>query len=272
MFNNVDLTTEFITRRYLEYIFSGISIGNHEIADEVERVTTEPKIGDHLVTPRVGYTHHGLYAGDGKVIHYEGLYEGFKSGPVKEIALEKFGEVNNQNIGFYIKPHEHKTRSVQEIVGHARNRLTEENYHLVWNNCEHFVHDCIYGQSKSEQVNATLKLATKNIARNLGKLNTPANLGIALVELRSSFTGYLKGDITGKKFIEDISHTALSSASMSYYGVLGQAAIPVPVVGFLVGSSIGFVIGNALLSSGHLSLGETASVKASRERYEEVKL
>ena len=30
----------------------------------------EPPLGAHLVTRRVGFTHHGIYAGDGKVIHY----------------------------------------------------------------------------------------------------------------------------------------------------------------------------------------------------------
>lgn len=271
MKNELDLTTEYITRRYLDYIFSGSSIGNHEIADEVERVTSEPNIGDHLVTPRSGYTHHGLYIGGGKVIHYEGLYKGLKSGPVTEICLSKFGLDKKKDVGFFIESHDHKIRSIEDIVAHARSRLGEESYNLVWNNCEHFVHDCIYGVSKSNQVNDALKLAAKNVVKGVGKSNAVAQSAIAAAELKSSFMGYLKGEISGKKLIEDVSHTAISSASMGYYGVLGQAAIPVPVVGFLVGSSIGFVIGNAILSSGHLSLGETAAVKASRERYEEVK-
>ncbi|HGY1053508.1 TPA: lecithin retinol acyltransferase family protein [Aeromonas salmonicida subsp. pectinolytica] len=28
--------------------------------------------GDHLVTARLGYTHHGLYVGGDLVIHYQG--------------------------------------------------------------------------------------------------------------------------------------------------------------------------------------------------------
>ncbi|MGU5583238.1 lecithin retinol acyltransferase family protein [Aeromonas hydrophila] len=32
--------------------------------------------GDHLVTARLGYTHHGLYVGGDLVIHYQGPNHG----------------------------------------------------------------------------------------------------------------------------------------------------------------------------------------------------
>ncbi len=271
MSNNLNLTVEDITKIYLNQLFSGMPIGAHPFAEEVVRVTSEPKIGDHLVTPRLGYTHHGLYVGDNKVIHYEGLYEKLKSGPVTEISLSVFSLNSGKDVGFFIKPHEHKKRSIEVIVAHARNRLGEQSYNLVWNNCEHFVHDCIYGESKSNQVNSVFQLAGKNISKAMGKSNVVTNIGGSLLELKTSLLGYIKGDISGNKLIEDISDTAISSASMGYYGVLGQAAIPVPFVGFFIGSSIGYVVGNAILSSAHMSLGESKAVKASRKRYEEVK-
>ena len=33
----------------------------------------EPPLGSHLVTPRRGYLHHGIYVGARKVVHYSGL-------------------------------------------------------------------------------------------------------------------------------------------------------------------------------------------------------
>ena len=36
------------------------------------------KIGSHLKVARLGYTHHGIYIGDNKVIHYAGFCETFK--------------------------------------------------------------------------------------------------------------------------------------------------------------------------------------------------
>src|ERR1700746_783770 len=33
----------------------------------------EPLLGSHIVTPRFGYLHHGIYVGGGKIVHYAGL-------------------------------------------------------------------------------------------------------------------------------------------------------------------------------------------------------
>ena len=38
--------------------------------------------GDHLVSPRPGFTHHGLYVGNNEVIHYAGYSSGEESGAV----------------------------------------------------------------------------------------------------------------------------------------------------------------------------------------------
>ena len=47
-------------------------------------------LGTHLTTPRRGYVHHGIYAGDGRVIHYAGYHRAFRRGPVQETTLEHF--------------------------------------------------------------------------------------------------------------------------------------------------------------------------------------
>src|SRR6185437_15323636 len=44
----------------------------------------EPPAGAHLITPRIGYVHHGIYLGAGKVIH-SGAFPGLlPRGPVEE--------------------------------------------------------------------------------------------------------------------------------------------------------------------------------------------
>jgi hypothetical protein len=50
----------------------------------------EPPLGSHLITPRRGYLHHGIYVGDGKVVHYAGLAGGLHRGPVEEVPLARF--------------------------------------------------------------------------------------------------------------------------------------------------------------------------------------
>ncbi len=43
------------------------------------------KLGDHLIARRVGYTHHGLYLGDGNVLEYL-MNEGVTIVPLSSFA------------------------------------------------------------------------------------------------------------------------------------------------------------------------------------------
>ena len=42
-------------------------------------------------------------------------------------------------------------RSAQQVVEYAKSQLGRKGYHILHNNCEHFVYECIFGQKKSLQ-------------------------------------------------------------------------------------------------------------------------
>lgn len=65
---------------------------------------------------------------------------------------------------------------------------------------------------------------------------------------------------------DEISGTAIIGATSFYYGAFGQLVIPIPVVGTLIGSTVGYFIGNMLHQSGVVSLGKTQEVKDAIER------
>src|SRR5262245_13446836 len=50
----------------------------------------EPPLASHLVTPLGLYSHHGIYVGNGRVIHYAGLAHGLRRGRVGDVPLESF--------------------------------------------------------------------------------------------------------------------------------------------------------------------------------------
>jgi len=118
------------------------------------------KAGDHLVTKRLGYTHHGIYLGRGKVIHYSGLANGLSAGPVEITSLDNFSQGKHT----YVRSHGNRVFCRKQTIKRARSRLTEDKYNLLTNNCEHFIHWCIYGKARSEQVShAALYLVTRSM-------------------------------------------------------------------------------------------------------------
>ena len=122
--------------------------------------TAEPPVGAHLVTPRRGYTHHGIYAGEGIVIHYAGLSRRIARGPVEEVPLERFANARS----VMIRCRGPMPFDVPEIVRRARSRLGENRYRLLSNNCEHFSEWAQFGQSRSTQVDRWARLPTSVVA------------------------------------------------------------------------------------------------------------
>lgn len=90
-------------------------------------------IGSHLFVQRIGYTHHGLYIGDNEVIHY------LKKG-VRRDSLEVFAD----GARIFVKNSPLKYDK-DEVVRRARYRVWEEEYNVIFNNCESFVRWCRSG-------------------------------------------------------------------------------------------------------------------------------
>jgi hypothetical protein len=114
-----------------------------------------PAIGTHMTISRFGYTHHGIYVGDGRIVHYPGLSAFRPSGPVQEVSLAEFALGRPVRIVHHLG----LPFSSEEIVRRARSRLGEDNYRLLTNNCEHFCNWCLSGISRSPQVEHRFGLA-----------------------------------------------------------------------------------------------------------------
>lgn len=113
-----------------------------------------PTVGDHLKVVRVGYSHHGIYEGDGKVIHYSGEPGSKQSAAVMQSPLEEFANGGTVEVVLYAE-----SFPPNEVVTRARSRLGEARYHLLTNNCEHFARWCKTGDHASEQVHSATSSA-----------------------------------------------------------------------------------------------------------------
>jgi hypothetical protein len=104
--------------------------------------------GDHVVTPRWGYLHHGIYAGAGRVIHYAGLSKLLPFGSVEEVSLGRFAGTYGVAVAQAPVPR----FSADEVIRRARSRIGESRYSVLTNNCEHFCAWCLSGSTSSAQV------------------------------------------------------------------------------------------------------------------------
>lgn len=106
----------------------------------------------------------------------------------------------------------------------------------------------------------------ESVARTFARSNAPVAIAAGVVSASKSFASYINGDIDSEQLLEEVSHTAITSTSSFYYGALGQIAIPIPIVGALVGAGVGYFIGNMLHQSGLVALGDSRVVKEAKER------
>jgi len=111
-----------------------------------------PPLGAHLITPFLGYTHHGIFVGDGNVVHYGALMYDIIRKPVEEVSLAAFAEGR----ALYQVLHAEKAFLPAEAILRARSRLGERRYRLLTNNCEHFVEWCLHDVHRSFEVETAL--------------------------------------------------------------------------------------------------------------------
>lgn len=121
-------------------------------------------LGDHLKTPRLGYSHHGIYAGAGTVIAR--TREG-----VGTYSLADF----TRGCGFEIVPHDDRAFTRAESLNRARSMLGCDDYDVAFRNCEHFVNWCVCGEERSNQVRRAAAVA-------LGGLGLAATAATVLVK------------------------------------------------------------------------------------------
>ena len=105
---------------------------------------------DHLEVPRQHglFNHHGIDLGDGTVAHY------LEGREILRSPLEEFCQGQPLRVINYVK-----ASPQGETLRRAMGRLGEQNYNLLFNNCEHFATWCKTGRHRSGQVDSVLERA-----------------------------------------------------------------------------------------------------------------
>ena len=105
---------------------------------------------DHLQVSRQHglFNHHGIDLGDGTVAHY------LEGREILRSPLEDFSQ------GQPIRVVDHPSASAPGLtLRRAMSRIGEQNYNLLFNNCEHFASWCKTGRHRSGKIDSVLERA-----------------------------------------------------------------------------------------------------------------
>lgn len=146
-------------------------------------------LGDHLVTQRFGYEHHGLYIGHGDVIHYANHQPESLPAQIEVCSLSTF----SQGYPIRVAPHPHRCITPEESVNRAMSRLGEQEYSLLFNNCEHFVMWCIEDEHTSPQITELADLSAQAsalywVAQEVARENPRSELPHSLLNTSTQLT------------------------------------------------------------------------------------
>jgi hypothetical protein len=111
-----------------------------------------PPSGAHVVTPWMGFAHHGIHVGEDKIVHYGALVYDIIRRPVEEVTVERFCAGRP----LFLVEHAETVFDAAEVVRRARSRIGENRYRLMSMNCEHFAEWCLHGEHRSFQVDSAL--------------------------------------------------------------------------------------------------------------------
>jgi hypothetical protein len=154
---------------------------------KLKRITAVPltqkelNAGDHIYVKRKGhfYSHHGIYAGKGMVLHFKGAVKEKQDPSVIISDMATFLMNGKLQRRLYRRRLPHA-----KTLQMARAHLKQKGYSLVFNNCEHFATYCATGKKKSTQVHrviggmATLTLAVAGffIRKKTGSKKGPSSV------------------------------------------------------------------------------------------------
>lgn len=126
---------------------------------EAAATPVELQPGDHLrvfrsVVGRAGYWHHGIYVGNGWVVHFTDLDGGKTNAVVRPGTIAEFAAGSPVEVVHY----DH-CDDVSIVLERVRQVLYTADYSLLRHNCEHIAVWCKTGRHESAQINGVRTVA-----------------------------------------------------------------------------------------------------------------
>ena len=117
-------------------------------------------------------------------------------------------------------------------------------------------------------VKAGMQKSTLGTLRQLSRTSLPSLVVTVTLELGTSIHRYAKGEIDSVQFLEEIGEKGAGLLASGLMATIGQIAIPIPVVGSVIGGMVGYTISSLFYRS---SLQALQEAKEAERHYQIIK-
>jgi phage tail tape-measure protein len=112
------------------------------------------------------------------------------------------------------------------------------------------------------------KIITNTALKSLAESNLPAQIVTATIEVTKTMKKFFSGEIDGVECLTELGEKGTGMVASAVFAAIGQAVIPIPVVGGLVGGMVGYALSSAYYNSVLAVLKDAKFTRQERERIE----
>jgi hypothetical protein len=117
-------------------------------------------------------------------------------------------------------------------------------------------------------VKSSMQNSGSQMVRTMSRTNIASTMVTTTLETGKTIHKYIRGDINGLECLEELGQKGVNQISAAMFATAGQALIPIPVVGAMVGSMVGYALSNACYKELTNALREEKLAKEERIRIE----
>ncbi|GHV84022.1 hypothetical protein AGMMS50212_13620 [Spirochaetia bacterium] len=117
-------------------------------------------------------------------------------------------------------------------------------------------------------IKGVMQNATNATIRTLSKTNLPGIIVTATLETGKTLGKYFKGEIDGVECLTELGEKGTGMVASAMFATIGQIAIPIPVVGGMIGGMVGYALSSACYQKLVSALNDAKTAREDRIRIE----
>lgn len=110
-------------------------------------------------------------------------------------------------------------------------------------------------------IKGTMQNSSSAMLRGISKTNLPAYIATSTLEIGKTMHSYFSGKIDGTECLEELGEKGYGMVTSAMFAAVGQVVIPIPILGAMAGSMLGYALSSA---SYHILLDSMKEAKLAR--------